>query len=251
MSPPCSPARAAPSAPTKQSRPWRWRSRSYALQLPRAPRGARLRSLRHHALPASGSRCRHTAPCIARRADRRRVAVVRRQAGIRLLLAPLRRHHGGRRGRVGRPARAVPAQSRRPVLLAAGCGQWHWSAPAAEIAAALQRSQLRAPAEMGGIAIAQRTARAGRACWRSSATASRCAWRRVRSASPSAARSASIRCAATDGRSRESGQPTGVRGHRRRPRSRALPARRRPDGRRRAQAIARSWRSTIPARHSG
>jgi stage II sporulation protein D len=34
---------------------------------------------------------------------------------------------------------------------------WHWSAPAAEIAAALRKSQLRAPAEMDGIAVAQRT----------------------------------------------------------------------------------------------
>ena len=38
-----------------------------------------------------------------------------------------------------------------------GTGEWHWSAPAAEIAAALRRSQLRAPAEMDGIDIAQRT----------------------------------------------------------------------------------------------
>ncbi len=38
-----------------------------------------------------------------------------------------------------------------------GTGEWHWSAPAAEIAAALRRSQLRAPAEMDGIDIAQWT----------------------------------------------------------------------------------------------
>ena len=38
-----------------------------------------------------------------------------------------------------------------------GTGEWHWSAPAAEIAAALRRSQLRAPAEMDDIDIAQRT----------------------------------------------------------------------------------------------
>ena len=49
-----------------------------------------------------------------------------------------------------------------PYCSRQGAGQWHWSAPASEIAAVLQRSQLRAPAEMGGIAIAQRTA-SGRA----------------------------------------------------------------------------------------
>jgi stage II sporulation protein D len=38
-----------------------------------------------------------------------------------------------------------------------GEGEWHWTAPAAEIALALRKSQLRAPAEMDGIAIAQRT----------------------------------------------------------------------------------------------
>jgi stage II sporulation protein D len=38
-----------------------------------------------------------------------------------------------------------------------GAGEWHWSAPAADIVAALRKSQLRAPAEMDGIAIAQRT----------------------------------------------------------------------------------------------
>ncbi|MCX6627933.1 MAG: SpoIID/LytB domain-containing protein [Candidatus Solibacter sp.] len=36
-------------------------------------------------------------------------------------------------------------------------GEWHWSAPAAEIAAALGKSQLRGPPELDGIAIAQRT----------------------------------------------------------------------------------------------
>ena len=84
---------------------------------------ARLRSLLHHALPASGSRCGNAAPGIARRADRRRAAVVRRQAGLRLLLAQMRRHHGRRRCRVGRSARAVPAESRGPVLPAAGRGR--------------------------------------------------------------------------------------------------------------------------------
>ena len=43
-----------------------------------------------------------------------------------------------------------------------GTGEWHWSAPAADIAAALRRSQLRAPAEMDGIDIAQWTS-SGRA----------------------------------------------------------------------------------------
>ena len=36
--------------------------------------------------------------------------------------------------------------------------EWHWSAPAAEIASALRQSHLRAPAEITAIAIAQRTA---------------------------------------------------------------------------------------------
>jgi stage II sporulation protein D len=36
-------------------------------------------------------------------------------------------------------------------------GEWHWSAPAAEIAAALRQSRLRVPAEIHGIAVAQRT----------------------------------------------------------------------------------------------
>jgi stage II sporulation protein D len=35
--------------------------------------------------------------------------------------------------------------------------EWHWSVPVAQIAAVLRRSQLRTPAEMDGIAIAQRT----------------------------------------------------------------------------------------------
>ena len=41
----------------------------------------------------------------------RRVAVVRRQAGVCLLLAPLRRKYRGRCCCLGWPARAIPAQS--------------------------------------------------------------------------------------------------------------------------------------------
>jgi stage II sporulation protein D len=44
-----------------------------------------------------------------------------------------------------------------PYCSRQGEGEWHWSAPAAEIAAALRKSQLRTPAEMEGIAIPQRT----------------------------------------------------------------------------------------------
>jgi stage II sporulation protein D len=44
-----------------------------------------------------------------------------------------------------------------PYCSRQGTAPWHWSAPAAEIAMALQKSQLRAPAEMNAIAIAQRT----------------------------------------------------------------------------------------------
>ena len=54
------------------------------------------------------------------------------------------------------PSHADPYCARQPA------GEWHWSAPAAEIAAALRKSQLRAPAELDGVYIAQRTA-SGRA----------------------------------------------------------------------------------------
>ncbi len=67
-------------------------------------------------------------------------------------------------------ARAVWPELRAPFLRSRAdrycprqpAAEWHWSAPAAEIVAALGRSQLRAPAEITGIAIAQRTA-SGRA----------------------------------------------------------------------------------------
>ena len=62
-------------------------------------------------------------------------------------------------------ARAVWPDLRAPFLRThadpycprQGEAQWHWSAPAAEIAAALVKSQLRAPAEITGIAMAQRS----------------------------------------------------------------------------------------------
>ncbi len=38
-----------------------------------------------------------------------------------------------------------------------GAGEWRWTVPAAQIAAALQNSQLRTPPDMDGIAIAQRS----------------------------------------------------------------------------------------------
>jgi len=67
-------------------------------------------------------------------------------------------------------SRAVWPDLRAPFLRAhidpycprQGDAQWRWSAPAADIVAALGKSQLRAPAEITGIAIAQRTA-SGRA----------------------------------------------------------------------------------------
>jgi len=49
-----------------------------------------------------------------------------------------------------------------PYCSRQGAVEWHWSASASDIASVLERSQLRAPAEMGGIAVAQRTA-SGRA----------------------------------------------------------------------------------------
>lgn len=62
-------------------------------------------------------------------------------------------------------ARAVWSDLRAPFLRShadpycprQAAGEWHWSAPAGEIAAALRKSQLRTPAEIRGIAIAQRT----------------------------------------------------------------------------------------------
>jgi stage II sporulation protein D len=67
-------------------------------------------------------------------------------------------------------ARAVWGDLRLPFLRShadpycarQSAGEWRWRAPAAEIAAALGKSHLRAPAEMDGIAVAQRTA-SGRA----------------------------------------------------------------------------------------
>jgi stage II sporulation protein D len=67
-------------------------------------------------------------------------------------------------------ARAVWPDLRAPFLRAhadpycprQGGEQWRWSAPAVDIVAALGKSQLRTPAEITGIAIAQRTA-SGRA----------------------------------------------------------------------------------------
>ena len=44
-----------------------------------------------------------------------------------------------------------------PYCARQGAGEWHWSARAAEIAAALGKAHLRAPAEIQSIAIAQRT----------------------------------------------------------------------------------------------
>ena len=62
-------------------------------------------------------------------------------------------------------ARAVWPDLRAPFLRShadpycarQGAGEWHWSARAAEIAAALAKSHLRAPAQIQSIAIAQRT----------------------------------------------------------------------------------------------
>jgi stage II sporulation protein D len=56
-----------------------------------------------------------------------------------------------------------------PYCSRQGAGQWHWSAPASR--SRRRRGVARARRD-GGIAIAQRTARGGRACWRLSATAS-------------------------------------------------------------------------------
>jgi stage II sporulation protein D len=60
-------------------------------------------------------------------------------------------------------ARALWTDLRAPFLRShpdpycARQGEWHWSATPAEIAAALKKSGLRAPAEFAGLAVAQRT----------------------------------------------------------------------------------------------
>ena len=196
---------------------------------------ARLRSLLHHALPASGSRCGNAAPGIARCADLRRSAVVRRQTGIRVLLPPMRRDHGRCWGGVGRSARAVPAESRGPVLPAAGHGR-----------VALERPGGRDRSGASPIAIA----RAGgdgrhrhRAAHGLGAGAGAGAGRQCR-AGADIGEFVPFRhrpCAGLQHGAQRSlvggagGRATEVRGRGGRPRSRDVPARRRPDGRRGSQ----------------
>lgn len=82
------------------------------------------------------------------------------------VMACYSRSCGGRTEDAG----AVWSEMRAPYLRSHEdpyCGrqgevEWHWSAPASEIAAALAKSRLRAPPQMAGLAIAQRSA-SGRA----------------------------------------------------------------------------------------
>ncbi len=237
MSRPFWPAKAAPSAATKPSRRWRWpRAPSPSTCADGTPRKATISAALRIASGWSRTWSRRASQSLAD-ADRRRTAVVRRQAGLRVLLAQLRRHDGGRRAVWGGLHVALPAQPRRPVLPAAGRGAVALERRMPQrIAAALKRRKLQRAGGDDGIAdrAAHRLGTRARAgC--SSARANRSGSRRVRSASRSAVRWAAIRCAAIAGKSVVSRRTADVRGRGRRPRRRNVPARRRPDGRRRSR----------------